>query len=68
MSKSTARLHGHGYAELCRKGLLLRKGTAADADLGCRGLDKCEEVQAKHSDVNWHVTMMSSQSVALARQ
>lgn len=35
------------------------------ADSGYRGVDKREEIQAKHPDVNWHIAMMPGKRRAL---
>jgi IS5 family transposase len=45
--------------------LLHGQETDVFADSGYRGVDKREEVQAKHPDVNWHIAMMPGKRRAM---
>ncbi len=45
--------------------LLQGHETDAFADSGYRGVEKQEEIQAKHPDVNWHIAMMPGKRKAL---
>ena len=45
--------------------LLHGKESDVFADSGYRGVDKREDIQQQHPDVNWHVAMMPSQRKAL---
>ncbi len=47
--------------------LLHGQETDVFADSGYRGVDKREEVQAKHPDVNWHIAMMPGKRRALKK-
>lgn len=47
--------------------LLHGQETDVFADSGYRGVEKREEVQAKHPDVNWHIAMMPGKRMALKR-
>jgi len=48
-------------------GLLPGQETDVFADSGYRGVDKREEIQAKHPDVNWHIAMMPGKRRALKK-
>ena len=47
--------------------LLHGEETDVFADSGYRGVDKREEIQAKHPDVNWHIAMMPGKRRALKK-
>ena len=47
--------------------LLHGEETDVFADSGYRGVDKREEVQAKHPEVNWHIAMMPGKRRALKK-
>jgi len=47
--------------------LLHGQETDVFADSGYRGVEKREEVQAKHPDVNWHIAMMPGKRRALKK-
>jgi len=45
--------------------LLYGEETVVFADSGCRGVEKREDIQAQHPDVNWHIAMMPGKRKAL---
>jgi IS5 family transposase len=47
--------------------LLHGQETDVFADSGYRGVEKREEIQAKHPDVNWHIAMMPGKRRALKK-
>ena len=47
--------------------LLHGEETDVFADSGYRGVEKREEIQAKHPDVNWHIAMMPGKRRALKK-
>ena len=61
VATTTANAHDVNQASA----LLHGRETDVFADSGYRGVEKREEIQAKHPDVNWHIAMMLGKRKAM---
>jgi IS5 family transposase len=62
-SVSTTAANAHDVTQASE--LLHGEETDVFADSGYRGVEKREEIQAKHPDVNWYIAMMPSKRKAM---
>ncbi len=62
---SVATTAAHAHDVTLAHALLHGEETDVFADSGYRGVEKREEIQAQHPDVNWHIAMMPGKRKAL---